>query len=1064
MNSIADAWADLKHGGLLVSTAKLQEYFPQPPPPLHQWDAIKLRRALTAFDGGGKLGPLLDYLLQDLSGFPAEEWQKGPQVDNAYAVRSFTGVQIKPRRLWLGPTGEALPVFVPEESASRQFAGRLGVGRSRQLLGRVLEWLRRQQQPLALVTNGRQWRLVLAGRDYDAWCEWDTGLWFEEGEPGPQTLVWRGLLNREALLSPAPHGKVEQQSGQSRLLAAISESRKGQADFSSVLGEQVREAVEELITASHAVIERAQQQGAAPAFNDLYVAGSRIIMRCIIALFAEARSLLPVDNAIYQQSYSLEGLRRQLERRGGGRLSQGRSAWPRLLGLFRLIYQGSAHPKLAVRAYGGALFQPGDGESDDPISRAIALLESQDNAISDAQVHTLLRLLTRSKMKVRQGRGNRWVDAPVDFSALSSEYIGILYEGLLDYELKQAAADDPVVFLGIGNQPALTLSQLESMDDKTVKQLFAALKKKNKADDAEDPDEGETLVEDADGTEDEPVSEGDQTRIQSWLEKAAALSRTSQKLYSRLVMPGQFYLVRWGGTRKGAGTFYTRPQLAAPTVRRTLQPLAYNPVRKEIDQRTGLEEVAEWAPKTPEQILALKVCDPAMGSGSFLASALRYLTDALVQSLYHHGLIEKGKDGGVPRLADGKLALTLGDEITKLNPKHEDFEERLRGQLKRHIVERCLYGVDLDPLAVELGRMALWVETMDRDLPFGFLDHKLKVGNALVGAWFDTYRHYPAMAWQREGGDKDNSLKIKARGKAVPKQLTDMLSGQMELGQTLEATSIHDELHNVFRQLHEMPMHESTERANLYQAQVQNNPHYKALRARMDLWCALWFWPANRIDTAPLPLDFLQPGDEALAIAADVAGQHRFFHWELEYPDAFTSTRQGFDAVVGNPPWDIQKPNSKEFFSNHDPLYRSYEKPVALKKQSSYFQQHPELEREWMDYVGGFRARSAWVKFSGYPFGDRVIEGTTGKPKHELRLGGGGVNLIHINLWPCTRSGKSSVNATAHLPIHFTPSYTKALQILTPTRCFWRSATPYWLTVGFSAWLCQMESMPSKRP
>ena len=1092
MNSIIDAWATLNHGGLLLSNAKLQEHFHESPPPLSSWDAMRLRRALTAFDGSrDALGPLLDCLLEDLSGLPADEWQKAQAVESRWAIRSFTGVQVKPRRLWLGPSGEVLPVFVPEDGASRQLAGRLGVGRSRQLLGRVLEWLRRQQQPLALVTNGRQWRLALAGRDYDAWCEWDIDLWFEEGQPGPQTDAWRGLLNRETLLAPEPA-----QAGQSRLLTAISESRKGQADLSSVLGERVREAVEELITASHPAIDQAQRQGAAVEYKALYVAGARIVMRCIITLFAEARGLLPVDNPVYQQGYSLEGLRQQLERRAGGRASerliQGRSAWPRLLGLFSLIYHGSAHPKLAVPAYGGALFQAGDAEGEDPIARALALLESPANAISDAQVHSLLRLLTRTKMKIRQGRSARWVDAPVDFSALSSEYIGILYEGLLDYELKQAEADNPVIFLAVGKQPALTLAQLEAMDDKAIKQLFAALKKKDQADEGEAQDESETLDEAGDGAAADdagdlqsfpmaaepkpaPYASGAQpmeahhARTQAWLQKAAqlaglarkpkgsspaaqqqwqaSLEKAAEQLCARLVAPGQFYLVRWGGTRKGAGTFYTRPQLAGPTVRRTLQPLAYQALGKAVDERTGLEEVTEWAPKTPQQILALKVCDPSMGSGSFLASALRYLTDALVQSLYHHGLIEKGKDGGVPRLADGQLAELLSDEITKLNPAHEDFEERLRGQLKRHIVERCLYGVDLDPLAVELGRMALWVETMDRDLPFGFLDHKLKVGNALVGAWFDTCRHYPAMAWQREGGDKDYQKNrpanlvnhhwtdakgkkrgdvftqaIRERGKAVPKQLADMLGGQMELGQGQDAVDVHDELLEVFLQLHQMPVHEASERAALYQQQVLNNPHYHALKGRMDLWCALWFWPGGEIGLAPLPLDFARPTDKIMAVAAKVAQEQRFFHWELEYPDVFTVERQGFDAVVGNPPWDIQKPNSKEFFSNHDPLYRAYGKQEALAKQLAYFRQHGQLEHDWIAYTAGFKERSNWAKHAGHPFGDRVTTDVSGRKQHDLSLGGGRNSfersaLLHRK-WQEQRSGDKGFADHAHPFLH----------------------------------------------
>lgn len=1095
MSLHAEGWAQLKHGGLLISPSKLDEFFPRAAAEMSDYQAEKLRRALTAFDGSNEsLSSLLDYILQDLSGLPADEWQKAQGVDSRWGVRSFTGAQIKPRRLWLGPNGETLAVFVPDDGGSRQFASRLGVGRSRQLLGRVVEWLRRTGQALALVTNGRQWRLVHAGADYDAWCEWDIDLWFNEGQPSAQTIVWRTLLNRNTLLA---------EQGQSQFLQAISASRKGQAELSSVLGERVRQGVEELITASHIAIEQAQQQGQAHDYKDLYVAGSRIVMRCIITLFAEARGLMPVDNPIYQQAYSLEGLRHQLDRRAGGRgnerLSQGRSAWPRLIGLFNLIHEGSAHERLTVPQYGGALFEPGNPSSEDGISRALALLESHQNLVSDLQVHKLLRLLTRTKMKVRQGRSSRWVDAPVDFSTLSSEYIGILYEGLLDFELKQAAENDPVIFLAVGNQPALTLSQLETMEDKDIKQLFEALKKKDKAGDdsdeegegdseeAADIDEGDDSTdEEVESSEDESeenantsddsgegptISEDHLARANAWLQRAAqiaglvkkprgrkantaadeaqqALEKAAKQLCARIVAPGQFFLVRWGGTRKGAGTFYTRPQLAAPTVRRTLQPLAYDAVQTETDPRTGLDSVVEWVPKKPEQILALKVCDPAMGSGSFLAGALRYLTEALTQSLFHHKLIERSEDGGVPRMADGKLTELLSDELTKLNPKDDGFEEALRSQLKRHIVENCLYGVDLDPLAVELGRMALWVETMDRDLPFGFLDHKLKVGNALVGTWFDTYRDYPAMAWEREGGDKDYQKNkpdnlinhwyedakgkrkgdvftdaIKARAKAVPEQLQALLSGQLTLDGGLDAGNVHDELLKVFRKLHRLPVHESEKRAEVYRNEVLNNPHYHALKARMDLWCALWFWPGEQIAQAPLPRDFANPNEQVLALAADLARRQRFFHWELEFPDVFTATQDGFDVLLGNPPWEIQKPNSKEFFSNHDPLYRAYGKQEALAKQLDYFRALPQLEHDWIAYNANIKGMSNWAKYVGKPFGDRVTEDKDGKKKHDLNLGGRGKNSFEASAavhkkWLQQRKKHKGFADTAHPFIH----------------------------------------------
>ena len=142
----------------------------------------------------------------------------------------------------------------------------------------------------------------------------------------------------------------------------------------------------------------------------------------------------------------------------------------------------------------------------------------------------------------------------------------------------------------------------------------------------------------------------------------------------------------------------------------------------------------------------MKVCDPAVGSGSFLISAIRYITEALYDSLYQH---DRLYTSGANRCY--KLTV-VPDECL---PDTEDFEERLRARLRRHVVERCLYGVDLNPLAIELARMSLWIETLDPRLPFGFLDHKLKAGNSLVGCWFDRFEDYPIMAWMREGGDKE---------------------------------------------------------------------------------------------------------------------------------------------------------------------------------------------------------------------------------------------------------------------------------------------------------------------
>lgn len=117
-------------------------------------------------------------------------------------------------------------------------------------------------------------------------------------------------------------------------------------------------------------------------------------------------------------------------------------------------------------------------------------------------------------------------------------------------------------------------------------------------------------------------------------------------------------------------------------------------------------------------------------------AALRFLTEALFASLHHHGRVSADGDRAVVQLLAGAPASAstpeerLGQELLPCRPDDALFEPRLKAILRRHVVERCIYGVDLDPLAVELCRLALWIETMDRTLPFSFLDHKVKCGNA----------------------------------------------------------------------------------------------------------------------------------------------------------------------------------------------------------------------------------------------------------------------------------------------------------------------------------------------
>lgn len=998
--SLHDAWIALRHGGNLLAPAALEGL---PEPSKAPWGlADRLRSALVELDPdkpGKAIGPLLDTVLENACGL-RDGWDKGDALGAADAEKLLDGTVLKPGRRWQTDGSEPLVVFSTT-------ARRLGVGKGRRPVAQVVEYLRRRALPLGVLTNGTQWRLIWADTDSLAWVEWEADRWLAADQLAGEFAVLRRVL------SPASLRRGDDSA--SPLLASIRDTRRGQARLSKELGERVRRSVETLLRSRAPLVGPAWDDHAAA---DLYVAASHFVMRLVVTLFAEARELLPVDNPVYHQGYGLRGLLDQLDRLTPERRRARHTAWPRLLALFRLLHRGSPHPAMTLPAYGGDLFAPGDVDGTG-VQRALALLEALPEPPDDDVVHRILVLLTRTTQKVREGSGWRTVAAPVDFTELTSEYIGILYEGLLDYELHRAG-DEPIVFLNLGDQPALPLDRLEAMDDKALKALVEKAKvKKQAATDDGDEDDGsdeeadldETDADDeSDGADDEATIDEDDTpddaraqaraRALAWGRRAAELAKLVKKpkgkkadveaqylaqldhaaaqLVADLKLPGELYLVRWGGTRKGAGTFYTRPQLTLPTVRRTLEPLIYD---GEGDDRTV---------RPPEAILALKVCDPAMGSGSFLVAALRVLTAAVVESLHVHGRIER---------VNGRTTVDceLLPDADRSLPT-EGFEERLEAIVRRAVVEHCVYGVDLDPLAVELARVALWVETLDKRLPFTFLDHKLRCGDALVGTWLDRFRDYPLLCFDRQSPDKKykgvhheadvwhKALKEK-RAAAIAEQV-DLITGQTRLQtQTTsdeELKAAVERVRRLYRDLRTVPAGRPDERARIWRERIQTDEALARVREAFDTWCALWFWPLDQLDAMPLPTGLPAPDEGARAVVKALRDTKRFFHWELEFPDVFTDEGAGFDAVVGNPPWEIQKPNSKEFFSNHDPLYRAYGKQEALRVQKALFEAHPAIEGEWLAYNGDFKDRGNFVKHGAEPFGDGKV----------ADHGGGDVSLV----------------------------------------------------------------------
>ena len=199
--------------------------------------------------------------------------------------------------------------------------------------------------------------------------------------------------------------------------------------------------------------------------------------------------------------------------------------------------------------------------------------------------------------------------------------------------------------------------------------------------------------------------------------------------------------------------------------------------------------------------------------------------------------------------------------------------------------------------------------------------------------------------------------------------------------------------------MHRLPIQDAAARARLYREELLDSNEWRSLKQAMDLWCACWFWPADELDRAPLPTAFADPPPETRAAADRIAAEMRFFHWELEFPDVFREPGAGFDAMLGNPPWDIAKPKSQEFFSNIDPLYRSYGKQEALRRQKGYFTEDEASERDWLDYNARFRAQSNFVTCAASPFGDPK-ENDSSDRRFYLRKG----NLRLHDSWRQARS------------------------------------------------------------
>lgn len=320
-----------------------------------------------------------------------------------------------------------------------------------------------------------------------------------------------------------------------------------------------------------------------------------------------------------------------------------------------------------------------------------------------------------------------------------------------------------------------------------------------------------------------------------------------------------FDLVVEGRERRSTGSHYTPPELVAPLIQHTLEPVLADRLR------------AATTPRQKEAaILALKVCDPACGSGHFLLAAARRL----------------GKE----------LARARTDE-------DEPAPERVREAI-RDVVTHCIHGVDKNPLAVELCRVALWLECHESGKPLTFLDHRIRCGDSLVGV-FDLRTladGIPDEAYTPVGGDDRTAARETKRRNAEERRhslLNVPFADQLaELGRRLAELD----------RLPEDTIEQVRAKANLCR-EIEARPEFRRLKAACDVWTAAFFQPfpaplgqsltTSRVRTALTDGELHDPRLDGFVLQA--ALERRFFHWPLAFPDVFAAG--GFDVILGNPPF-----------------------------------------------------------------------------------------------------------------------------------------------------------------
>lgn len=680
-----------------------------------------------------------------------------------------------------------------------------------------------------ILTNGNLWRLYsrevssTASEYYEVDIADIFDFLSESGELSVTQIehfkLWWLFFRRQAFI---PDGKG---------ITFLQRVHEGSTTYAREVSDKLKELVFDEVMpeiASGFVAHRREQLGIqdeTPAsLAEIYRASLSLLYKLLFLLYAEARSLLPMDNPDYLP-HSLTKLAdwaaTQIDQRR--KLSQSTSAAPRyesLLALFWRVNDGD--PALGIPHYNGGLFSPLTVENH----------FLKNHKLSDKSVARVVDLLVRD-----QGE-------PVDYAYISVRNLGAIYEGLLENNLTLVPAPLGVKAILINDKGERKATGSYYTPDYVVEYIVK-----------------KTL---------DPVLEAHRDD------------------YTKAM--GQVTTLR----QKLANT-------ADPATNRLLQ-----------GQLDGAERQAR------EAFLGIKVLDPAMGSGHFLVNAVDHLTDGIIEHMqtYHNAHPEALMEWDPIQQLIERVRAQILEEMASQGLSLDARRLDDTALLTRLVMKRCIYGVDLNRMAVELSKLSLWLHTFTVGAPLSFLDHHLRWGNSLIGADVRTVeREIAARRIERpisEGAKRRAMARSEtAREVAVGVQ-SSLFSGPF--AGLLDLTSVMTDV----AQRADATLSDVRQSAKDYENFQRLLDPYKQV---LDIWISQYFGNKDAYEFLSLSGGDVLPAlrgerqvddkyQQTIDLGYSINQDKRFFHWDLEFPEVFVDLYKrdwdedgGFDAIIGNPPY-----------------------------------------------------------------------------------------------------------------------------------------------------------------